>query len=159
MSQDSIIPVKANNICVYICRRVEDRLEVLLVNGKTSSGLKIWAVNYTVVKGSQMCWETALDEVRIKTSHVPDRLYSLDKVEQNYDPKANCIQLAPLMVAFFDNGQETKPVFSNMETSWVDAYEAEKLLPLPRQREALKMIYHEYFLKEPSILMKLYPKG
>ena len=131
-------------------------MELLIMNrdpGKPDD----WGVCQAIVKPMEMGWQAALNEVRVDTSAVPDRVYSVDMVETFYDVKGHCINLTPVFVAFFDYEQETRPMLPDVSSMWIDAYEAEKHLPLVRQREVLKVIYHDYFVREPSEELKVYP--
>ena len=157
MRNDSTIPIKANSISVYICRRVEDRMQILLMKREDSSHPDQWGVTQADVKPMEMCWQAALNEVRLDTSHVPDSIYSVDMVEQVYNTKAHCIMLSPVFVTFFDHSQDTVPMLPGVSSTWVDAYEAEKMLTLMHQSEALKIIYHEFFSKKPDESLKVYP--
>ena len=155
MRNDSTIPIKSNSISVYICRAQADRLEILLLN--QDEGSDNWGINYADVKPMEMCWQAALNEVRTCTSDVPDRVYSVDMIETFYDTTSHAIMLAPVFVAFFDSDRATKPMLPSVSSMWIDAYEAEKYLPSLYQGEVLKMIYHEYFMKEPADKFKVYP--
>lgn len=157
MQHDSTIPIKANSISVYICRRVEDRMQLLLLKRDDTKSEEEWSITTANVKQMEMCWQAALNEVRTDTSHVPDRIYSMDMIQQMYDTRSHSIKLMPVFVAFFDHQQETRPMLPNVNSTWVDAYDAEQMLPFMSQREILKMIYHEFFAKEPHESLKVYP--
>ena len=156
MRNDSTIPIKSNSISVYICRKKGDRMELLLLN-RNSGQSKEWGVTLASVKPMEMCWQAALNEVRADTSAVPDRMYSVDMVETFYDVRTHAVMLAPVFVAFFDHEVETKPMLPDVNSMWLDAYEAEQHLSLSHQREVLKTIYHEFFAKQPSESLKVYP--
>ena len=131
-------------------------MELLLMN-REDKDPNDWEVTFANVKPMEMCWQAALNEVRKDTSAVPDRIYSVDIVETFYDVVTHAIMLAPVFVAFFDFEQDTKPMMSGVGSMWLDAYEAEKHLPLSHQKQVLTTIYHEYFAKEPPEKLKVYP--
>jgi len=156
MSNVSTIPLASNSISVYICRRVDNRMQILLLN-RDPEGKDKWEVTFADVKQMEMCWQAALNEVRTDTSAIPDRIYSVDFVETFYDVKSHCIKLSPVFVAFFDHGQETVPMIPSVQSMWVDAAECQVYLDLGHQREIVAMIYKEFFAREPSEDLKVYP--
>jgi hypothetical protein len=133
-----------------------ERMQILLMN-REGSERNDWEITFADVKPSELCWQAALNEVRMDTSYVPDRVYSVDKVEVYYDVKTHAVMLAPVFVAFFDFEQDTKPMLPDVNSMWIDAYEAEKHLPLVTQRDMVKLIYHEFFTKNPADSLKVYP--
>ena len=156
MYQESTIPIKSNSISVYIARKVGDRMQLLLVN-RLDATEDDWGVIYTDVKPMEMCWQAALNQVRLDTSLVPDSVYSVDKVEMFYDVKTHAVMLAPTFLALFDHGQEVAPLDPDIRVMWLDIEEAIQNLPLASQREMVKMLHENYFLKEPCSKLKVYP--
>lgn len=156
MRNDSTIPIKSNSISVYICRRVENRMQILLLDRDTGSEDN-WGITFAQVKPMEMCWQAALNEVRTDTGAVPDRIYSVDHVETFYDVKLHAVMLSPVFVAFFDHGQDTKPILPNVKSMWLDASESMVYLALAHQRDIVKMINKEFFAREPSEDLKVYP--
>lgn len=154
MISDSTIPMRANSILVYICRECNGELEVLLVSDES---LLDWRVTATNVKQMELCWQAALSEVRKDTSDVPDRVYSVNKVETSYCVLSHAVLLSPIFVAFFDHDQLTTPMLPGFRTMWVKFKDADFYLDKPNQKETLTLIREEFHEKEAPESLKVYP--
>jgi len=131
-------------------------MELLLVK-RESEKEEDWSIIQSDVKPMELCWQSALYQVRLDTSEVPDRVYSVNHVLTYYDVKTHSLMISPVFLAIFDHDQETKPMDPDVETNWVDAYHAEKYLPIVSQREMVVTLYNEFFAKEPAESLKVYP--
>ncbi len=156
MYLESTIPIKSNSISVYIARRLGEEVQLLLVN-RLNAAEDDWGIIHTDVKPMEMCWQAALSQVRLDTSLVPDSVYSVDKVEISYDVKTHAVMLAPTFLAMFDHGQEVTPLDPDIRVMWLSVDQAMRNLPLASQREMVKMLHENYFLKEPCSKLKVYP--
>lgn len=154
MKTDSTIPIRSNYIRVYICREHAGELEMLLIS---KDSLLDWSVSHVNVKYSELCWQAALAEVRRDTGNIPDRIYSVNKVETTFCVVTHSILLSPVFVAFFDHGQETTPMIQEVTTMWVKVKDATFYLEDSNHKEALTVLREEFYLKEPSEKLKVYP--
>lgn len=129
-------------------------MQVLLM---CREGEKEWGVTHADVKVMEMCWQSALNEVRKDTSAVPDRIYSVDQVETFYCVKTHAIFLSPVFVAFFDYGQDTVPMIPGVECSWVNLGDVGNSLRYSHEKDIIEKIHDNFFLNTPSESLKVYP--
>lgn len=155
MNTDSTIPLRSNSIRVYICREHAGELEVLLV---CKGNLMEWGVCRANVKYSELCWQAAIAEVRRDTGNIPDRIYSLNNVETVYCVETHSILLSPIFLAFFDVNKETVSIIEGVTSMWVKEKDASIYLDNPNHKKILKLIREEFYLKEPSEALKVYPR-
>lgn len=158
MQHDSTIAIKSNSLTIFICRKINvEQFQVLLMQREESINSESWEVSSTQVKPAEIPWQAALNEIRKETSHVPDRIYVLDKIRQRYDTQSHSIQLSPIFVAFFDHDQLTKPLLPGVSSTWVNSTEAKTLLVSPELADIVDQITRDLIFNEPNPQKKVYP--
>ncbi len=149
--QGGEIPLRALLVYGYLCRVVEGQGRYLLLqrNGKLLRG--VWQPVTGRIEANENGWETALREMAEETGLAPDRLYTANRVEIFYEPRWECIAVAPVFIGFMDSKFEPAVTLSNEHGAfqWCTAEQACALLHFPQQCDTIRYLEREFVQKTP----------
>ncbi|MEM8773692.1 MAG: NUDIX domain-containing protein [Pseudomonadota bacterium] len=142
------IPIRAFLVSLVALRETADGVQVLLLR-RTQSLAGEWCQVAGSIEKGETAWWAALRELKEETRLTPTKFYSADICEQFYEAHRNAITIAPVFVAYVEQGE----VVLNEEHSefrWVSFELAREMVPFPGQRRILSHIEAYFVLSEPS---------
>jgi dATP pyrophosphohydrolase len=149
------VPIKSFSISAYVCR-IEDAKGRYLILKRNSSYLPdSWQMVSGKIEKGEKAWEAALREITEETGLIPDRLYSVNKLEQFYEANQNCINLVPVFVGFIDSDQPVRLSPEHGEYQWVSPDEATNLLCFEHQAETMRFIEDMFVKQKPLEFLRI----
>lgn len=148
------IPVRAFMVSLIALRRTADRVEVLLLK-RNETLVGEWCQIAGSIEEGETAWQAALRELREETGLKVRTLYSADICEQFYEADRDAITMAPVFVAFVDEGDAVTLNHEHSESRWVTFEEARNMVPFAGQRHVLRHVEEEFVLREahPHLLI------
>lgn len=143
------IQIRAFFVSLVAVRRAEERHEVLLMK-RTQSLAGEWCQVAGKIKDGEAAWQAALRELSEETGLKPDTFYSADTCEQFYEADRDAVTIAPVFVAFIDNGAEVVLNHEHSAFRWVSFEEAAEMVAFGGQRRVLRWIEKEFIERKPS---------
>lgn len=152
------VPIKSFSIAAYICRVEGGKGRYLILKRKSSHLSDSWQMVSGKIEKGEKAWEAALREITEETGLIPDRFYSVNKLEQFYEASQNCINLVPIFVGFIDSDQPVKISPEHSEYKWVLPEEAKEFLCFEHQTETMCMIEKKFVKQKPLEFLRIKTK-
>ena len=144
-------------VYAYVCRVIDGRGRYLLLQrtGQVMHG--VWQPVTGRVEAGEAGWQTALRETVEETGLRPDRFYSANHVELFYEPRWECIAVAPVFVALMDANNEPQVTLSEEHGAfaWCDVETACERLLFPQQCATIRYIERTFIQSEPVAYLKI----
>jgi dihydroneopterin triphosphate diphosphatase len=133
--------VRVSLIDVYILRRVDPELELLILRrapGGRCPGS--WESVHGHIEAGEEPAAAAARELEEETGLIPERLYNLSRVEAFYQHRTDEVALIPVFAAFVARDAVVHMSREHDAFEWLSPMEAGVRLAWPRERRALEDI-------------------
>jgi dATP pyrophosphohydrolase len=152
------VPIKSFSISAYVCRIEDGKGRYLILRRKSSYLSSSWQMVSGKIEKGEKAWEAALREITEETGLIPDRLYSVNKLEQFYEASQNCINLVPIFAGFVDSDQPVKLSPEHSEHKWVSPEESKEYLCFEHQTETMREIEAKFVKQKPLEFLRVKTK-
>ena len=149
------IPIKSFAVAAFICRVVQDDMEVLLIQREKGYLGGTWQMVSGKIEKGEKAWEAALREIQEETGIIPDRFYSADLMEIFYEVSQNCINLCPVFVGFVDTEKEIVLSPEHIDFKWVPFRDIGNFVEFEKQVKNAQSIFNNFVLKEPFDFLEI----
>ncbi|SLN27511.1 8-oxo-dGTP diphosphatase [Roseovarius albus] len=149
------IPIRAFMVSLVALRRTAARVEVLLLK-RNETLVGEWCQIAGSIEEGETAWQAAVRELREETGLEAQALYSADICEQFYETDRNAITMAPVFVAFIDEGDAVVLNQEHSESRWVPFDKARDMVPFAGHRNVLRHVEEEFIVREahPHLLIQ-----
>lgn len=150
MNSNEQTKIKPSIVVVHVVRMNNGTPECLLLR-RCSSLQGNWQMVSGKVEPDEKFVEAVKRELFEETGLIADKLFSADFIETYFDARYDAVFMAPVFVAFINTTQEIKLSPSEHDQyKWLEFSQAMTLLDFSGQRNALKHIHEQFFMREPS---------
>ena len=149
------IPIKSFCVSVFVCRLVQDTMEVLLI--KRSEGYigGTWQMVSGTLEHGETAVDAALRELHEETGIKPDRFYSANQLQQFYEVGQNCVNLVPVFLAFVDSDCEIVLSEEHTDYMWFFYDQVGDHVAFPDQADSARYIHEHFVIREPLSFLRI----
>ena len=149
------IPVKCFSIALFVLRRVQGDVQVLVLRRRGSTQEGQWCQIAGHIEDREPAWQTALREAREETGLRLLSLWSANTCEHFYEAHRNRLTLVPVFIGWTADDAQVVLNHEHDDYRWVSFAEAATLLPFPGQRELLGWIQRHFIEQAPMPMLNI----
>ena len=149
------IPVRCFSIALFILRRMQGEVRVLVLRRRGSTQEGQWCQVAGHIEDQEPAWQTALREAREETGLALTSLWSANTCEHFYEAHRNRLTLVPVFIGWAADNAEVVLNHEHDDYRWATFAEAATLLPFPGQRELLGWIQRHFIEQAPTPMLNI----
>lgn len=149
------IPVRCFSIALFILRRMQGEVRVLVLRRRGSTQEGQWCQVAGHIEDQEPAWQTALREAREETGLALTSLWSANTCEHFYEAHRNRLTLVPVFIGWAADDAEVVLNHEHDDYRWATFSEAATMLPFPGQRELLSWIQRHFIEQTPTPMLNI----
>lgn len=147
-----MIPIRSVVVSAVLLSEIEGELKILLMNRVKGN---FWCHVAGKVEPNETASQAILREILEETGTHVQQLFSVDFIEQFYEPSLNVIEMIPVFVGYCEPNQSIELNHEHTEYQWCSIQKAKKLAVFSNQRKLYDFIWENFVLQKPSLLLKI----